>query len=331
MPGKVSFFSTLEREFFFSAMTTKHTPLNTRAGAGAGAGTGTGAGAGAGAAAIPGDDFQRPPPVVAMGHGPMLMSSDQFDRLIDTCRAPAAAAGTAEDDFPNVSSVAVKLPTFWMHDPDLWFLQTEAVFASRNPPVTRDATKFNHVVTALPSEALNSIKNVIRLAPNAPDRYLQLKNILTLTYGKTPAEKYVELIQFASAKEPILDQKPSTLLLYIQDLSGDSKEAFERQVLLGRLPESVQTALANSTAPNNQEFAKEANRAMESYLLAQKSSASTVASVAPQNSSIPEVNEVAAVAYRPNSRQPQGTQRPASFLCYAHSRYGVQALSLIHI
>ena len=84
-----------------------------------------------------------------------------------------------DDDFPNVSSVAVKLPTFWMHDPDLWFLQTEAVFASRSPAVTRDGTKFNHVVITLPSEALNSIKNVIRLPPNTPDRYEQLNPTLT--------------------------------------------------------------------------------------------------------------------------------------------------------
>ena len=78
-------------------------------------------------------DFQNPPPMVAMAPPPaMLMSPDQFQVLIDRCGA-GQGAPAAEEDFPNVSSVAVKLPTFWTHDPDLWFLQTEAVFASRVP------------------------------------------------------------------------------------------------------------------------------------------------------------------------------------------------------
>ena len=99
----------------------------------------------------------------------------------DTCKSEAGG----DADFPGINSVAVKLPTFWMHDPDLWFLQSEAVFASRVPAVRRDATKFNHVVTALPSEALNAVKNVIRLSPATADRYQQLKSTLITTYGKT--------------------------------------------------------------------------------------------------------------------------------------------------
>ena len=110
------------------------------------------------------DDMGRPPPIIAMNQQPqVVMSPDQFRSFMDFRGAHS------EEDFPNVSSVAVKLPTFWTHDPDLWFLQTEAVFASRQPPVTRDATKFNHAVTALPSDALNACKNIIRLPATTTD------------------------------------------------------------------------------------------------------------------------------------------------------------------
>ena len=165
--------------FYYCAMATQHTPQNTRQPQAQGA--------------QGNPDFQNPPPVIAMGPPAMMMSPDQFRTLIDTCKPDAAR----EADFPGVNSAAVKLPTFWMHDPNLWFLQTEAVFASRVPAVTRDPTKFNHVVTALPSEALNAVKNVIRLPPTTPDSYEQLKATLTTTYGKTAAEKHVELIEFA--------------------------------------------------------------------------------------------------------------------------------------
>ena len=75
--------------------------------------------------------FAAPPPVV--------MSPDQFKSLMDRIPAagPAAAADGGQDYGPNVSAVSVKLPTFWVNDPELWFLQIESVFATRTPPVTR--------------------------------------------------------------------------------------------------------------------------------------------------------------------------------------------------
>ena len=272
-------------------MNIQHTPENTRQAQ----------------AQVHGAGFQTPPPPVGM-----MMSTDQFRELIETCKSESAGAGAgagagaADADFPGVNSVAVKLPTFWTHDPDLWFMQTEAVFASRVPAVTRDATKFNHVVTALPSEALNQVKTIIRLAPGTPDRYQQLKSILNTIYGKTAEEKHVELIEFASRKDPIMDQNPSSILLYIQDLSGDSKEAFERQVLLNRLPKSVRTTLSTSSAANNAEFAKEADQVMRAYKLALKNSSPSSSSVAAVSVS-PEdsVPEVAAVS-RPGASGASG-------------------------
>ena len=153
-------------------------------------------------------DFQGPPPVIAMNPPPaLMMSPDQLKTLIDSYNvqgARGAAAAAPEEDFPNVSLVAVKLPTFWTHDPDLWFLQTEAVFASRVPAVTRDGTKFNHCVTALPSDALNACKNIIRLPPTSPNRYQLLKDTLITTYGKTPAQKHVESVSYTHLTLPTI-------------------------------------------------------------------------------------------------------------------------------
>ena len=145
-------------------MSTDRTPVNTRGGQAAAAA----AADGAPVAPV----FANPPPF-----GPMMMSPDQFKVFMDTC-SPAAAQVRHDDggpDFPNVSNVSVKLPTFWTHDPELWFLQTESVFNSRTPKVTRDATKFDHTVTALPADALNAIQNIIRMPVATPDRYERLK------------------------------------------------------------------------------------------------------------------------------------------------------------
>ena len=195
--------------------------------------------------------------------------------------------------------------------------------------MTRDATKFDHVVTALPADALNVIQNIIRMPRATPDRYERLKSALQLTFGKTPAQRHVELIQYASAKEPILDVKPSNMLMHIRDLSGDSKAAFERAVLLNRLPSSVRTTLSTSATVNNEEWALEANQVMEAFLLARPgctpASVMAMENMAPVPPPLPlaapQAVEVAAV----DSRRRGGGD--AAFLCFYHAKFGTKAYS----
>ena len=141
----------------------------------------------------------------------------------------------------------------------------------------------------------------------------------------------MELIEFASRKDPIMDQNPSSILLYIQDLSGDSKEAFERQVLLNRLPKSVRTTLSTSSAANNAEFAKEADQVMRAYKLALKNSSPSSSSVAavsvsPEDSS-PEVAAVSRSGASAASGSSGSSGPSGSGLCGPHARYGARAYS----
>ena len=126
---------------------------------------------------------RTPPPGFLQPAPAVQLSPDQFKAFMDlhSAAGPVRAVPDVEIEGVGVNSIGVKLPTFWVHDPDLWFLQTEAVFNSRHPVVTRDATKFNHVVMALPAEALNTCKNIIRLPATTTDRYEQLKTSLCLT------------------------------------------------------------------------------------------------------------------------------------------------------
>ena len=143
--------------------------------------------------------------------------------------------------------------------------------------------------------------------------------------GKTQAQRHVELIASASAKEPVLDMKPSNMLLHIHDLSGDSKAAFERAVLLNRLPNSVRTTLSTSSAATNEAWALEANQVMEAYLLAHPGA--TPASIMAMESmfSATPSPEAPAVDIAAVARPAKGTEAP--FLCFIHQRYGTKAFS----
>ena len=95
------------------------------------------------------------------------------------------------------------------------------------PRVTVDATKYNHIMAALPQDVLTACRQVIRLPAATPDRYDMLKSALTTNYGKMEAQRHAELIEFAAGTEPIPDLKPTALLMHISDLSGLSYEALE--------------------------------------------------------------------------------------------------------
>ena len=48
------------------------------------------------------------------------------------------------------NAVALKLPTFWSHQPRVWFAQAEAQFTLHG--VTVDSTKYSYLIAALPED-----------------------------------------------------------------------------------------------------------------------------------------------------------------------------------
>lgn len=83
----------------------------------------------------------------------------------------------ADQEAP-VASMAVeaiancRLPQFWRANPDLWFVQVEAVFQLHR--VFSDGTLYNMVLAMLDPETIQEVSDVIR-APPTHNRYSKLK------------------------------------------------------------------------------------------------------------------------------------------------------------
>ena len=92
----------------------------------------------------------------------------------------------------TTNATAVKLPSFWQGNPEVWFRQVESVFTTRNPAVTVQQTKFEYVIQALDNNTAERVQNIILDPPkNLNDA---IKVALVKALGRTQAEKDQELL-----------------------------------------------------------------------------------------------------------------------------------------
>lgn len=156
------------------------------------------------------------------------------------------------DDLPEASGapetsqlarVAVKPPPFWRTDPALWFLQLDAQF--KLGQITADDTQFYTTVSALDTEVLHSVRDLV-LNPPEKDKYLALKTKLIAVYADSETSKLKQLLQDLQ----LGDMRPSQLLSKMTELSsGNLSDNVLKSLWLSRLPNSTQAILAASSEP----------------------------------------------------------------------------------
>ena len=78
------------------------------------------------------------------------------------------------------NAVAVKLPTFWMLEPHVWFVQAEAQFNIQG--ITADKTRYYYVVSVLHQGTATCLLDLIQHPPTE-NKYAALKDQLIATCG----------------------------------------------------------------------------------------------------------------------------------------------------
>ena len=142
-----------------------------------------------------------------------------------------------------MAAVNLKLPPFWPSDPDLWFAQVEAQFATRG--ITAQRTKYEYIVASLSPEFATQVRGLILCTPAATP-YDTLKQQLI---ARTTLPKQRRLQQLFASTE-LGDQQPTQLLRRMQQLSGADGAGADgtllRELFLQRLPPNVCMVLASA-------------------------------------------------------------------------------------
>ncbi|XP_015124307.1 uncharacterized protein LOC107046243 [Diachasma alloeum] len=157
-----------------------------------------------------------------------------------------------------------KLPDFWSHDPELWFIHIEALFTTRN--IRSDQTKYGAVVAALGSDVLKEMSDVLRNPPPT-DTYINLKNILLKRFTDSVDRQLHKLL----TEMQLGTQKPSQLLRQMKTLAGNrASEELIRSRWLALLPDTVSKILkAVSKNSTLDQLAEAADSCMENHTSSQ--------------------------------------------------------------
>lgn len=113
----------------------------------------------------------------------------------------------------TIDRVAIKIPPFWAHYPELWFRQVENQFALSG--ITSDDTKFHYITGNLKARYAADVRDIL-FNPPVTRRYQLLKTELIRRLGTSQEKKLRQLLEH----EEIGDRKPSQFLRHLRGLAG---------------------------------------------------------------------------------------------------------------
>lgn len=157
---------------------------------------------------------------------------------------------------PQVSTYRVpKIPPFWRNNPETWFMQVEAT--SRISNCKTDRTKADYLISALDSEIVDQVGDLISENPPATGYYQSLKDRILSIFSILPEARLRQLLK----GQTLGDRKPSQLLNHMRKLNGGQcNPTVLKSLFLEQLPESQRAILVAMNEPDLQKVAEIADK-----------------------------------------------------------------------
>ncbi len=261
-----------------------------------------------------------------------MASAERVRRSVEDLAAAMASAGLAAQApaAAPLHAVAVKLPPFWEPNPRVWFIQCEAAF--RHAAVTREITKFDHILTALPTSVVNSIIDLVDEVDEHPDDcYTLLKERLMGKYSLSKWSRCAAIVDH----DPLGDRRPSSLMddMLAVHPEGEKTNSLFLYIFLRKLPAEMMDQLVVKDYSSPRELASAADKLWDSRrsrgrpvcAMPEHSTVATVSSVSRSPSpSARRPTHTRASGGAGSRRQRASTPGPSGF-CRLHAKWGEDA------
>jgi len=208
-----------------------------------------------------------------------------------------------------------RLPDFWEEDPELWFLQVEAVLSTFQ--IKSEIKKYHLIVGQLPHRALTQVADIMRNP--GPDPLNNLKERLLATYAESQERKVQKLLE----ETTLGDLRPSQLLRQMQSLAGSAATSqVLRTIWLRAMPQRIQSILAALDQDDIDKLAKIADKILEvDSNTAIYSSGVSIDSLSKQVSELQvQLQRVTSRKATPRSRS-RSRERIKKKFCYYHWKF----------
>lgn len=235
---------------------------------------------------------------------------------VDSPLSLPAMASTREPS-PR-STPAVTLPPFITSDPQLWFLQVEALMKSRG--ITDGATRYGTVVGALPAPVASAIRETLF---NPSSSYEDLKTALLAHFSRSARSNVHQLLH----TESVGDGTPSQLLTRMRRLAeGDGNSPLMRELFLQKLPAPAAFILRSRGELPLNELARVADDLLDTPPTELHSIAERPTDLMKQIKDLKaSVEELARQADSRKNRPLRPAPSGDSGLCFYHERFGDRA------
>jgi hypothetical protein len=154
-----------------------------------------------------------------------------------------------------VSTLQIKLPSFWPEDPTSWFCLVEGQFTLRN--VVDPVTCYYHVLAALLVDLVHLVQHVL-YEETGPESYAQLRASLMASHSVSNYQKMERMMRLP----PFGDCKPSMKLAEMLEFcpAGELSTAVFAFLFLQRLPQEIRVLLSEDDPANMRAIAEKDDR-----------------------------------------------------------------------
>ena len=169
---------------------------------------------------------------------------EKLSSSLDATTITAVLASESASVANIVAAASINLPKMWLEETELWFARAQATFAQKN--ITREDTKYNHVVGLLDAMQAGLVNDILTESPAQPQQYTSLKQRLLEETTLKPLERVQRLLNMKGFGDKTSSTALQNMIKLLPTRERPDPGSLFRELFLQQLAPEIQQLLAQT-------------------------------------------------------------------------------------